>query len=467
MNRITIKFLGYILVGVTICAAVACNKLIEIPPNPSDQLLTGQVFSDSENVVGAIAGIYQGFSIIDDGSSPSFFNGGIPVYTGMSSDELINHDIFLLPYQTPYYVNALLPNDPYVAGMWAAAYAIIYRVNAALEGITESKGVSESFRSRTAGELRTVRAFCYFNLLNLYGGVPMITGTDFNMNARVPRSTVEEVYQFIIDEMEEAVDQLLPEYPSEGRARPNLHTAKALLAKAYLYTEDWQKSAALSGEVIDAGVYSLETDLNNVFVKGSAEAIWQYPTEAAEYYQTNDGYLFIPYPEEIPRFEITEELYHAFEADDQRKINWIGQSDVDGTVYNFPYKYKNMDSYSSDIIEDYMMLRLAEQYLIRAEARAELDQYDDALDDLNIIRERAGLEDVSFTDKEALLTAIMHERQVELFCEWGNRWFDLKRRGIADAVLGSKSGWQSTDALYPIPLNELRTNPFLDQNAGY
>jgi len=90
------------------------------------------------------------------------------------------------------------------------------------------------------------------------------------------------------------------------------------------------------------------------------------------------------------------------------------------------------------------------------------------LGDVNIIRQRAGLSPLVLTDKSTLLLAIEKERQTELFSEWGHRWFDLKRTGRADAVLGAeKSNWKSTDALYPIPAVEISKNPKLTQNPGY
>jgi hypothetical protein len=115
------------------------------------------------------------------------------------------------------------------------------------------------------------------------------------------------------------------------------------------------------------------------------------------------------------------------------------------------------------------MFRLGELYLNRAEALANQGKTDSALTDMNKIRVRAGLGAVtSVASSDALLAAIAHERQIELFCEWGSRWFDLKRTGTIDAVLGAeKTGWQSFDALFPIFANELLGNPNLIQNPNY
>ena len=119
--------------------------------------------------------------------------------------------------------------------------------------------------------------------------------------------------------------------------------------------------------------------------------------------------------------------------------------------------------------ENSVILRLSEIYLIRAEARLMQGNTGNAKEDLNIIRRRAGLIDNSSNIQSEIADAILKERRVELFLEYGNRWFDLKRTQRADAVLGAfKPGdWQSTDALYPIPLDEIRKAPQLTQNQGY
>jgi hypothetical protein len=149
--------------------------------------------------------------------------------------------------------------------------------------------------------------------------------------------------------------------------------------------------------------------------------------------------------------------------------DWLGQMVVNGNTLYYPHKYKNIQA-SSPTTEDYMILRLAEQYLIRAEASAELGNGAAALADVNIVRARAGLP-ASTADpasQTAVLNAIMHERQVELFTEWGHRWYDLKRTNQAGTVLGAeKTGWTADAALYPVPVAQLQNDVNLKQNPGY
>ncbi len=306
----------------------------------------------------------------------------------------------------------------------------------------------------------------YFYLLNLYGGIPIVATTDYNVNAILPRSSVYSVYDFIIQDLTDARKVLKPSYPSAGRARPNLYTADALLARVYLYKGQYEQADAMASEIINSGNYSL-VDLNSVFLDGSNEAIWQLPAVGTSY-QTSEGYTFIPSSTFLaPAFQITNSLIDSFEQGDQRKTAWISPWTTNaGVNYNFPYKYKKRTLDTPQ--EGYVVFRLAEQYLIRAEALAQQNKLDSARADLNAIRTRAGLANSTASSQAQILKAVMHERQTELFCEWGNRWFDLKRTGAIDAVLGAvKPGWQSDAALLPISNTEILNDPFLTQNPGY
>ena len=116
-----------------------------------------------------------------------------------------------------------------------------------------------------------------------------------------------------------------------------------------------------------------------------------------------------------------------------------------------------------------MVLRLAELYLIRAEARTQQNNFSDAESDLNAIRNRAGLPNTTANDRATLLTAIEQERRIELFAEWGHRWLDLKRTNRADTILNTfkAPNWQVTDVLFPIPASQIDINGLLTQNPGY
>ena len=211
-------------------------------------------------------------------------------------------------------------------------------------------------------------------------------------------------------------------------------------------------------------------DLDKVFLANSKEAIWQInPIGGGGYMtQTNEGYNFIIDPDFyfMASFKLNNEFPKAFDNNDKRLINWIGFNEGENAF--FPYKYKVFNSNSFPITEYSMVLRLAEQYLIRAEARADLGDLTGALEDVDTIRYRAGLPLLNDTSpnltQDSLLDVIFDERMKELFAEWGHRWFDLKRSGKAEEVFGN---WEATDLLYPIPEEERKRNPNLSQNPGY
>jgi hypothetical protein len=314
-----------------------------------------------------------------------------------------------------------------------------------------------------------VRAFLYFNLVNLYGDVPLVTTTDYHKNEVLSRSSSEKVYASIISDLTEAQSLLRPGYPSDNHMRPNLFTASSLLAKVFLFQGKWDLAEKWASEVINSGLYSLEPDLNEVFLNTSKEAIWKL-SPVISGFETWEGFYFVPVSSSVmPRYALTNNLLSAFETTDNRKINWLNSNTVNSIQYFYPYKYKLGYDGLSEPQENFVVFRLAELYLIRAEARAKQNNIAGALDDLNKIRSRAGLNDFTPIDQTALLTAIVHERQVELFCEWGNRWLDLKRLGLAGPVLSIVKGpiWQNTDALYPIPQTEISKNQSLIQNPGY
>jgi hypothetical protein len=299
----------------------------------------------------------------------------------------------------------------------------------------------------------------------LFGDVPLELTTDYRINSVMPRTSVAEICDQLATDLLEAKGLLKEDYPSPSRARPNKWTATALLARIYLYKKDWINAESQSSSVINSNKYFLEPDLENVFSQSSNETIWQLANDNSN---TSEGASFVPSSASSrPSYAISDFLLSAFENGDLRMTDWIGTSTSRGVTYSFPYKYKTKAS--TPVTEFYVVLRLAEQYLIRAEARAHQGNIEGALSDIDLLRSRAGLMNLTTNTTDSVLSAIQHERQVELFCEWGQRWGDLKRTGLADVILGErkKPNWQSSDSLYPLPANEILRNPVLMQNPGY
>ncbi len=450
-----------LLVILIIIVGTSCTKLVSIPPNPVNQIAVPAVFADSADILSAMAGIYANFSETVGGNN--IFSGVLTEELSYATGEMLTTFTF---FPDAFLTNTYVSTDGTVAGFWATAYSNIYNINAVITGIASSTVIGDSTKRALTGELKVLRAFNYFYLVNLFGGVPIVTSTDYKSNAVLPRSTADSVYAFIIQDLTDARNVLTPVYPSAGRARANLYTADALLARVYLYRGQYAAADAMASEVINSGLYSL-TSLSGVFLAGSKEAIWQLPANGT-YSQTSEGALFVPFsPYLQPFYQVTSTYVNAFEAGDQRLTNWIGVNTISGVNYYYPYKYKQRLN-TGIPAEGYDAMRLAEQYLIRAEALAQQGKLDSALGDINLIRNRAGLAKATGSSMTQLMSIIMQERQAELICELGNRWFDLKRTGTIDAVLGAlKPGWSSYKALLPVPSIEIQNDPFLTQNSGY
>jgi starch-binding outer membrane protein, SusD/RagB family len=442
----------------------SCKKFVEISVPPT-QLASQNVFTSDASATSAMAGTYSTMM-----SSIGFASGSIhsiTQLTGMSADEFINYNTD--PFVESFYKNNLTADNTYLHNnLWNEGYKYIYAANAIVSGLTSSIGMTDSTKSQLEGEAKFIRAFCNFYLVNLFGDIPLIISTDYKTNAVAFRTSSALVYEQIISDLKDAQSLLADDYRySAGeRIRPNKWAATALLARVYLFQGDWKDAEIQSAAVIDnKSLYRLNPDLNTVFLKNSNEAIWQLmPVQPG--YNTLEGETFIltGAPQNV---SIASSLLASFEPGDERRTQWIDSITISAQNYYFAFKYKVQGS--SELTEYSMVLRLAEQYLIRSEAETQLNDLADAAIDLNLIRNRASLPNTTAITKSDFLSAIVHERQVELFSEWGHRWLDLKRNNLAGQILGplKDPDWQKTDTLYPIPKIEITNDPNLTQNPGY
>ena len=316
--------------------------------------------------------------------------------------------------------------------------------------------------------------FTYFYLVNLYDKVPLVLKTNYNINALKPQVEKEEIYTQIENDLQFSSEVLNTSYRNSEKTSVNKYVAKAFLARVYLFLEDWQNAERLSTEVLqETASYEILENLDDVFLANSREAIWQISPIGGGGIasNTNDGSMFVidPFFSFFSTLKLDESLVAEFNENDLRREKWIGYN-ASLKAY-FSHKYKISASSQFPIQEYSMVLRLAEQYLIRAEARLKMDKTQEAVEDLDVIRKRANLPLVAEINPtisgEALLKEIYIQRREELFTEWGHRWFDLKRSGYIDTIFNNSPTWEITDGFYPIPSEEISKNPNLIQNDGY
>lgn len=454
----------YIIIAIflLLTTMLGCKKFVDVDP-PITELLTSQAFLNDKSATSAVLGIY-----INMQTDIEFINSGITIHAGLSADELVS--FFQSPSELQFQQNELRPMNSKINSMWSGAYKNLAQINTCIIGLENSTGLTAAVKAQLLGESKFCRAFINFYLVNLWGNIPLVTTTDYKKNGVITQSNPTEVYKLIEADLKEAQSLLVDAYPTEGRVRPNKWAATALLARTYLYMKDYTNAQIQSSSVISSGAYGPLPALNEAFSKQSSEAIWQM-LPVSYYSATQEGAAFLSnvYFGGEPGYYFTDALLNSFEAGDNRKAAWISNVTIQGTTYYYPNKYKDMGQYyGTTINEHYIMLRLSEQYLIRAEANAQLKKFPEALDDINVVRDRAGLPGLHITNQSDLLTAIENERRHEFFAEWGHRWLDLKRTGRANAVLPAlKPTWKPTAVFYPLPQYDINVNNKLVQNPGY
>jgi len=480
-----------ITLKVTIISALliftGCKKFIEID-GPITSVNSANIYEKDVTAASVLTGVYTNLSAsgMTSGSITS-----ISYLAGLSADELTlfsaNENLI------SYYANALNTQKGGFE-IWDNVYPVIYVLNSAIEGVSSSNSLSPAVKQQLIGEAKFMRAFCFFYLTNLYGDIPLVLTTDYKVNAQMPRTPMEQVYERIILDLEDAQNFLSSEYldadllkVTQERVRPTKWAANALLARVYLYTKHWKKADELATSVINNNMFQL-VDLGSVFNKNNREAIWQIQPASLKGYNTKEAGVFIINPGTTSEFSsISESLLSTFDTGDQRKTKWINFTTFSGGErYYYPFKYKIFPSTdpSTPVTEYSTIFRLAEQYLIRAEARIQQGNVTDGIEDLNVLRERATdknsipdlqLKPIAITlSKGDALLAVEKERQNELFTEGGHRWLDLKRTGRINEVMttvvplkATGKTWKTNQALFPVPVRDILLNKNLIQNQGY
>lgn len=446
---------------IAIISLISCESFIEVDV-PQSQLTGQAVFEDASTATAALSNIYA--RLREEGMvTGSAF--GLSNLMGNYADELTFYgsNTVLQSFNN----HTIIPSNSYITTLWNTSYGQLYAVNALIEGVENASNINAEDKNKLMGEALFIRAYIHFYLVNCFGEIPYITTTNYLQNTTVSKNTISEINQNILNDLTNAEVLLLDNYPTNERVRANKFVVKAMLARMHLYLENWTEAETYASEVINNASYNWELNIQNVFLKENPSIIWALHPGIAGL-NTKDARTFIFSSGPPIKQALSLDIINAFEPNDTRKQYWTRTITNGSQSWYHTYKYKK--TLNTGTSEEYTILfRLAEQYLIRAEARAELNNPIQALEDLNKVRIRAGLLVSSATTREEIIEAIIQERKVELFTEQGHRWFDLKRTGRAENVLSPiKPNWQNTQLILPIPEAELLLNNNLSpQNPGY
>jgi hypothetical protein len=458
-------------------ATVSCNDYLDIPVEGRTD--ASDFFKTEDDAIQATNAIYNFLRSWENSAFPYQYLFGVPaddVLKGSNPGDAS----FINAYDQFLYT----ASDDGVKGYWAGQWQAVARCNQVISKVPAIE-MNTALKDRLIAEAKFLRAYFYFNLVRLYGGVPIFDGLQENYN--IPRNSVDEVYDFIISDLTAASAVLPQTYGASDRGRATKGAALGILSKVYLYKKDWQKAYDTSNQVIAMG-YSLDTDFNHLFrVAGEfgPESVFEVDcacsgqyggSQYAQVQGAKDQFgwgFFTPSPA----------LENAFEPGDIRKELTIlrnGETTPEGDVINANPTSVNTYSQKAYVpqsqqntacdqgsVQNIRVLRFAEVLLINAEAANELGNTATAILNLNKVRLRAQLGGTTATTQAALRTAIWHERRVELAME-GDRFVDLVRTGQAATVLGPYGFTPGKNELFPIPFVEInQSNGVLTQNPGY
>lgn len=438
-----------ILITFLLLTALSCDVLEVEPQNsiPADA-----AFKTKEDIDKGILGAYASFQ------SLSYYGRTYGIFSDLSADNLSHPIAATATEYAEVDNNNILPENSSIDGIWSVIYDGINVANNVIAKVPTIEDMTEQEQNAALAELYFIRALNHFNLMNYFGAIPIkITPTVGVANLDAPRNSVEEVYSQIINDLNFAADNL----PASGnKIRGSKYAAKALLAKVYLYKKDYPQAIAMASDVIANGNYTLLDNYADVFANDqSAESIFEIFFSETERNRIAE-YNFPHSLNGRREVEPSESLLNAYEAGDERYAASIA---FEGTEA-YAKKYDDLSLGADNVI----VLRLADMYLIRAEAEANLPtpNITSVQDDINEIRERANLLPTYETSVTQLLKIIENERRIEFAFE-GQRWFDLVRTNRAIAVLPNVNSTNQT--LFPIPSDEIQTNndPGMTQNPGY
>ena len=444
----------YISILVLSLFSVSCNDLLN--PKPVDLITDDQVLEDASSARVVLTSAYRDLASF---GAPKIIAGDL------TADNLIHNGTFT-QYREISSKDMSASNGS-ASALWGSIYSMSYIASFLYEGLPNIDITQSEFDEITAAA-SFLRAYAYFVGAYTFGGIPIVTTTNVDDNRVIPRATLEETLAFVETELLYALDKLPEESFNSGDVTNG--AVKALLARYYLYTKNWSEAEKYATDVIEGNgtkEYILEEEFERVITDFSAESILEIVYSANDNPGTSTNFsinnLFVGRREIIPSSEMVLALQN--DGGDRNVMLEFDGANVRGADNGYTIvRYGPFDNIQ--------LIRLAEVYLIRAEARAQQDRIsgaNGALADVNVIRERAGVSLIQGISKNQMLIAIENERRLEL-CFEGHRWYDLVRTGRAQTVMDEfTSNWTTKDELWPIPLREITNNPSLKdaQNPGY
>jgi len=494
MKKISAIKLIVFLTAVSLTGIYSCKKLDE---NPSSVIVASQFYKTASDANSAVNAVYSTLNSDPAGDFP-LYGRQLNLLTENASDNQIYSPSNTNPDVRAMGTVTYISSNSRVQKVWQQLYYGINRANIAIDNIPFIQ-MDTTQRARLMREAKFIRGLLYFDLVRLYGAVPLILHNPTTISPTallVGRTSTDSIYNQIISDLKDATS-LPKSYSGTDVGRASGGAAHTLLAKVYLTKQDWTDALAQLNIIINGGYgYALFPNYYDAFQKGTKngkEHIFSVQFETNLGAVNSEQYLSLSFtsfntqtwPIDVPA---DSSLYKLFSATDTRRAVTFYSSVYNAAtgqtvVFNNPYVpyFNKFVDYSLTPLTtqaqsgiNYPVLRYADVLLMYAEAQNELNggPTTDAYAAINQVRTRAnvpnltaGLSQSDFRD------SLFLERRKE-FIQEGHRWFDLARLGatvLVDALhkIPAKSAASSKNILFPIPLVEIQLNPKLNQNPGY
>lgn len=448
------KYFKHISLFTILLTALSCTDLLN--PVPVDRITDDQVLTDANSARIVLTSAYRDLANL---GAPKIIAGDF------TADNLIHNGTFTQYREISS--KDMSSSNGSASALWGVIYSMSYIASFLSEGLPEID-ISQTNAEEIIATASFLRAYAYFVGVYTFGGLPIVTTTNVEENRQIPRSSFEETLEFIESDLLFALDKLPEESFNSGDATNG--AVKALLARFYLFKDNWSEAEKYATDVITGNgtkEYILEEEFENAVADFSTESIFEIVYSANDNPGTSTNFginnLFVGRREIIPSSEMVLALQN--DGGDRQVVLEFDGTNARGSDNGWTIvRYGPFDNIQ--------IFRLAEMYIIRAEARAQQNNIsgtESAESDINVIRERAGVPLIQGTSTNQMLLVIENERRMEL-CFEGHRWYDLKRTGRAKTVMDEfTSNWTEKDELWPIPLREITNNPSLKsaQNPGY
>lgn len=477
-----------VLIGILLLLlSTSCSDFLK--EDPENLVATSNYYTTEQDAIAAVNSIYAYLGSYDAsrGNTAGIYHSTFWLTLGLASDEIINNQLGTPQYDqlATFSYNA---DNAALLEIWRIHYKTIYLANIAIDRIPLID-MDPALQDRLLNEAKFLRGLLYFNMVRMFGEIPLVISEDAPLNPEA--AAVSDIYDQIITDLTDAASLPVDGDIEQGRASSG--AAKGILAKVYLRLGEFQLAANTAKEVIDSGQYDLWDDFTEAFdisSRGGKEAVFSVgfgdgggAISFWEVGQFNVRLLPTELSRKVDGITNTQgwqiglpDLYNSYEDIDERKegtfmTNFIAS---DGTTINLDKIYidkywdREADPTAGGSFNDFPVLRYSDVLLVYAEAQARLNNFSAANEYLNMVRERASLDEVNVSDMEGFIEILLSERRKEFVAE-GIRWFDLTRlEKLEEAVQKAKNiNVGSQYYLFPIPQRERDVNPNLPQNQGF